>query len=163
MSVAWPFASGASGVGPSAAWKRSAEVPEPIDREPDDGDGDRRGRGRTDQDEAARPRSPRRLGPGLDARPERGRRLDLECGAPQCRDGELLLGEPVRELRRRGDLRLERGNPVRRERPVGQSGQLGRLREPPASSSRERLGDTSTGKVTAAGRHGNRRGPAGVS
>ena len=63
----------------------------------------------------------------VDARSQRRGGLDLGRGAPRERDRALLLGEPVGELRRRRDSRLERGTALRRERPVRERRELGEL------------------------------------
>jgi hypothetical protein len=70
----------------------------------------------------------------FDARAEGRRRLDPVRGASRERDRALLLGKPVRELRRRGDPRLERGSTLRRKRPVGKRRQLGKLSVGPVFS-----------------------------
>jgi len=63
----------------------------------------------------------------LDASAELVRGVHLLRGASCERDGQLLLGESVGELRRRGHLGLEGGAPVGRERPIGERRKLGDL------------------------------------
>jgi hypothetical protein len=94
---------------------------------PDADGGGHRGRRGPDRNEPAGPR-PTTLTPShIDARSQRRGRFDLSRSAPRERDRPLLLGEPVGELRRRRDSRLECGTTLRRQRPVGKRRQLGEL------------------------------------
>jgi hypothetical protein len=87
------------------------------DRGGGDGDG-------TDRDSDAVRRS---AAPGVDPSAQRVRRLGLGRGRTRERDGALLLGEARRQLGGGGDLRLDIGAPVVRDRAVGERRQLGGL------------------------------------
>ena len=126
VSVASPLAPGASSVGCEGGVEALAGGARTEHGHPD-GDRQRSGRSGADQDETTRRPHAARTSLRLDARPQRRRRLDLVRGAPRERDRPLLLGEPVGELRRRRDSRLERGTTLRRERPVRERRQLGDL------------------------------------
>ena len=128
VSVASPAAPGTRSVGPSAAWKRSAEVLEPNTLSPI---------ATAAAAVAAAPakmteRGAHRGAPSLrlDPRPQGRRRLDLGRCATHERDGALLLGKQVRELRMtpRPAPRARRGAPARATRP----------RAPPARRSPDR-------------------------
>jgi hypothetical protein len=62
---------------------------------------------------------------GFDAPAQARRGVDLVGRALEEREGAFLLGEPSRELRRRGHLRLERFAAVRCERFVRKRRQRG--------------------------------------
>ena len=84
----------------------------------------------------------------VDACPQGGRRLDLRGGTPHERERPPLLGQPVRELGRRGDGRLERGAPVVRDEPSASAASSAGSGAP-ASSSPRRFIWTSPRTVTA--------------
>ena len=65
----------------------------------------------------------------LDAFSQRRGSLDLGFGAARERDGTLLLGEPVSQLRRRRNACNERRAALRRQRSVRERGQLCHLLE----------------------------------
>ena len=126
VSVALPLAAGSSFVGPRAAWKRWAELPErrtviPI--------------ATTSTAVTAAPARTKRArrshsagaSLGLDARPQSRRRLDLGRSASCQRDGALLLRQTVGELRRGGNLLAKSSTALRVERSVGERRQLGDL------------------------------------
>ena len=122
MSVASPAAPGARLVDARAARNCSPCVPvRSTATHGDDGQRDRGGG--ADRDQA--PRRPwARASRRLDARSQGRRRLDLGSGALDECDRPLLLGEQVGELRRLGDLCLERGTALRRKRTVRERRQL---------------------------------------
>jgi hypothetical protein len=62
---------------------------------------------------------------GVEPRLQPGRSVDCLDGAAQECDGPFLLGELIGKGWRNGDLRLERGAAVRRNRPIGEGRQLG--------------------------------------
>ena len=127
VSVALPLAPGREvRSGASAAWKRWAErarARRPRPRSPTASDGGRR---RAGQDEPARrcARAERAAAPRSRARSAAGASTSAAALSRE-RDRALLLGEPVGELGRGRDSRLERRATLGRERSVGERRQLG--------------------------------------
>ena len=117
------------------------------DAEPDR-DGQHGRRTGADQAEATRRQRAARTSWLLDARSQGRRGLDLGCGGARELDRPLLLGEAVGQLRRLRDSRLERGAPLRRERPVCERRQLDDLLGRRPCPGRRRLIDTAQHTVT---------------